>query len=245
ERAHDRGSGGERAIEQKGHGDPWSYVLPWAVAALLAVVAGTSVWRLAHPDAPLTPPVARFDVTLPPGRTLDSDARALAWSPSGARLAYVACAPDACRLHVRALDDPRAQPIAGTDGAAAPFFSPDEAWVGFFADGKLKTIAVAGGTPIAIAEARHPLGATWLADGPILVASALAGGLQRVSAAGGETRRATDVDAGTGELRHEQPEAVAGSRTILMTAILAPGPPLRSRIVGVSLDSGQQVVLVD
>ncbi len=236
---------GERAVEPRSRTDPWSHVLPWAVAVLLAVVAGTSVWRLAHPDAPLAPPVARFDVALPAGTTLDPDARAVAWSPSGARLAFVACAPEACRLFIRSLDDPRAQVVAGTDGAAAPFFSPDDTWLGFFADGKLKKIAVAGGTPVALADARHSFGASWLTDQTIVFAPALAGGLYRVDAAGGEARRVTEVDASAGELRHEQPEAIAGSRTILMTATLAPGPPLRARVVAVSLDSGQRVVLVD
>ena len=191
------------------------------------------MWRLAHPDAPLAQPVARFEVALPPGATLDPDAPAVAWSASGARLAFVACAPDACRLFIRALDDARAQAIAGTEGAAVPFFSPDEAWVGFFADGKLKKVAVAGGTPIALADARQPLGATWLNDGTIVFASALAGGLQRVNEAGGEPRRASDADASEGELRHEQPEAIAGSRAILTTAMLAPDPDvkrLRDRI---------------
>jgi len=254
ERALDQASRGERAVDQASRGerteelasrDPWSLALPWAIVVLLAVIAGTSVWRFAHPDAPLAPPVARFDVALPPGTALDRDARAVAWSASGARLAFVACASDACRLFVRALEDPRAQAIAGTEGAAAPFFSPDEAWVGFFADGKLKKVAAAGGTPIALADARHPFGAAWLTDGTIVFASALAGGLQRVNAAGGEPSRAADLDAAAGELRHEQPEAIAGSRTLLMTAVIAPGSPLRSRVVGASLDSGERAVVVD
>src|SRR5439155_6551919 len=211
ERGTDQPSRRERAENLVGRGaDPWSLALPWAVVVLLGVIAGTSVWRLAFPDAPVAPPLARFDVALPAGTTLDRDARAIAWSPSGARLALVACAADGCRLFIRALDDPRAAAIAGTEGAAAPFFSPDEAWVGFFADGKLKKIATAGGTPIALADARHPLGATWLTDGTIVFASALAGGLQRVNAAGEEPRRASDVEVSEGELRHEQPEAIAG-----------------------------------
>jgi len=240
------GASPERALNQASRrADPWSLVLPWAVAALLAVVAGTSVWRLAHPDAGVAQPVARFDVALPPDTLLDADAPAIAWSPSGARLAFVGCAADGCRLFIRALDDSRAQPLAGTEGAAAPFFSPDEAWVGFFADAKLKKIAVTGGMPVALADARLPLGGAWLGDGTIVFASSLVGGLQLVNASGGQARSATDLDVRAGELRHEGPEAIAGSRTILMTAVVAPGSPLHARVVGVSLESGQRSILVE
>jgi serine/threonine-protein kinase len=249
ERAPDPASRGDRAGDRASRGvsagDPWSLVLPWAVAALLGVVAGTSVWRLAHPDAGAAQPVARFDVALPLDTVLDVDARAIAWSPGGARLAFVACASEGCRLFIRGLDDPRVRALAGTDGAAAPFFSPDETWIGFFADGKLKKVAFAGGMPVALADARLPLGGAWLGDGTIVFASALVGGLQRVSASGGQPRSATDLDVRAGELRHEQPEAVAGSRTLLMTAVVAPGSPLRARVVAVSLDSGQRAILVE
>jgi DNA-binding winged helix-turn-helix (wHTH) protein len=233
------------AVPARAARDPWALVLPWAIVVLLGATAATTTWRLAHPDAPLALPVARFDVALPPGTALDADAPAVAWSPSGERLAFVACAADGCRLFLRALDQMRAEPIAGTEGAAAPFFSPDESSVGFFADGKLKKIAVAGGTPVALADARHAFGAVWLDDDTIVFASALAGGLQRVAAAGGQPRPATTLDARAGELRHEQPEAIAGSRRFLVTAVLAPGSPLRSRIVAVSLETGQHTIVVD
>jgi serine/threonine-protein kinase len=52
-------------------------------------------------------------------------------------------------------------PIAGTDGAMHPFFSPDGQWVGFFADGKLKKVSLDGGAPVAIADARTPRGEAW------------------------------------------------------------------------------------
>ena len=71
--------------------DPWAQISPWAIAALLAAMAATAVWRVAHPDAPVAPPIARFDVALPAGWTLDAAAPAIAFSPSGARLAASAC----------------------------------------------------------------------------------------------------------------------------------------------------------
>ena len=56
------------------------------------------------------------------------------------------------------------EPIEGTEGAIGPFFSPDDAWIGFTADDKLKKIPVAGGAPITLLE-EAPLaglqGASW------------------------------------------------------------------------------------
>ena len=226
--------------------DPWAQISPWAIAALLAAMAATAVWRVAHPDAPVAPPIARFDVALPAGSTLDAAAPAIAFSPSGARLAASACdASGRCQLLVRALDRLDIEPLAGTEGAAAPFFSPEGSSIAFFADGKLKTIAAAGGAATTIADAPHALGGAWLDDGSIVFASTLGGGLQRVAATGGPRRGATIVDAAAGELRHEAPDVVPGSNAILFSAVLAPSAPLSSRVVAVSPDTGRRSVVVD
>ena len=226
--------------------DPWAQLLPWAIAIVLGAMAAAAVWRVAHPDAPQAAPIARFDVLLPGGATLDGSAPAIAFSPSGARLALSACdAGGRCQLLVRALDRVELQPLAGTEGAQAPFFSPDDASIAFFADGKLKTVPAAGGSPTTIAVARQALGGAWLDDGSIVFAAAAAQGLQRVAAAGGTPRAATIVDAASGELRHEAPDQVPGGDATLFTAVLAPDAPLSSRIVAVSRGTGRSAVVVD
>ena len=40
------------------------------------------------------------------------------------------------------MDSPAAQPLAGTEGALGPFFSPDGQWIAFFAAGSLKKVPV-------------------------------------------------------------------------------------------------------
>ncbi len=135
--------------------------------------------------------------------------------------------------------------IAGTEGGTAPFFSPDEESLGFFADGKLKAVALAGGAATTLADARHAFGGAWSTDGTIVFASTLAGGLQRIGS-GGQPRTAIDVDMRAGELRYESPEAVPGSsRAVLATAVLAPSMPSLARIVAISLDTGQRASVVD
>jgi DNA-binding winged helix-turn-helix (wHTH) protein len=225
--------------------DAWAQIVPWSIAILLGVMTASALWRLSHPDLPILQPVARFDVALPAATTLDASGPAIALSPTGARLAFTACGVDGCRIVLRALDQVAANAIGGTEGGAAPFFSPDEDSLGFFADGKLKSVSLAGGAATTLADARHAFGGAWLTDGTIVFASSLAGGLQRVGSGGGPLRAAIEVDARAGELRYESPEAVPGSRAVLATAVLAPSMPSLARVVAISLDTGQRTVVVD
>ena len=91
-------------------------------------------------------------------------------SPDGTQLAFVAQphGGGAPRLYVRRLDQLTATPLAGTDGAAGPFFSPDGQWLGFFGGGKLKKIAVTGGAPVTLADAPTARGGSWAEDGTIV-----------------------------------------------------------------------------
>ena len=54
------------------------------------------------------------------------------------------------QLYLRSMDSFEAKPMPGTDGALAPFFSPDSQWVGFFAEGKLKKVSLSGGATVTI-----------------------------------------------------------------------------------------------
>jgi eukaryotic-like serine/threonine-protein kinase len=86
------------------------------------------------------------------------------------------------RLWIRALDSLQAQPLPGTEGATYPFWSPDSAFLGFFAQGKLKKIAASGGPSQILGDASNPRGATWSSDGTILYAPAPFAGLFQVRA---------------------------------------------------------------
>ena len=59
------------------------------------------------------------------------------------------------QLYVRRLTELQAVPVAGTEGAMAPFFRPDGQWVAFFANGKLKKVAIAGGPPVMVCDAEQ------------------------------------------------------------------------------------------
>jgi serine/threonine-protein kinase len=92
----------------------------------------------------------------------------MAIAPDGARLVYVLERDGVSRLYLHALDQLAAVEIPATEGAFGPFFSPDSRWIGFFADHKLKKVAVAGGAPIVLCDATNPYGGSWGSEGTIV-----------------------------------------------------------------------------
>jgi eukaryotic-like serine/threonine-protein kinase len=87
------------------------------------------------------------------------------------------------RLFKRALDDLSQQPIAGTEGATYPFFSPDGRSLGFFAGGQLKKIPVDGGTSTPLTTGLQNIeGASW---GPGGIVVSTSGTLATVPSGGG------------------------------------------------------------
>src|SRR5207237_2046766 len=104
-----------------------------------------------------------------------SDPASFAISPDGRRLVFSASKEGKSQLWVRSLDSLAAQPLALTDGATFPFWSPDSASVGFFADYKLKRIDIVGGAPQVLANAGNGRGGAWNREGMILFAPSVSG----------------------------------------------------------------------
>ena len=96
-------------------------------------------------------------------------------------------------------------PLTGTEGALTPFFLPDGAWIGFFADGKLKKVPVQGGPVRTLAEAPIGFGASWAANS-IVFAPANGTALLRVSAEGGTPSAVTELNTARGEFSHRWPD---------------------------------------
>jgi Tol biopolymer transport system component len=103
------------------------------------------------------------------------------------------------------LESLNAQPLAGTEDAYFPFWSPDSRFIGFFSEGKVKKVSVFGGFPQTICDAEFGLGGTWNKDGVILFAPNFHDSIFRVSAEGGTPIPVTTVDASRQELRHTDP----------------------------------------
>jgi len=216
----------------------WKRALPWATGVVVSVMTGFAVWMLRPAPPPL--PVSRVVIPLPARDPLAGTAGSmLALSPDGTQLAYVAGAQQ--RIYLRALDAMEAKPLTGTEGATSPFFSPDGQWIGFFANGKLKKVAVSGGAVLTLCDAGNPRGGTWGANDTIVFAAGNTTGLSQVPAAGGESGALTKLKEGV--LSHRWPQFLPDGKTILYTIGVGTSYD-DANIVVQRLDSAEPKVLI-
>jgi serine/threonine-protein kinase len=163
----------------------WRRALPWGVTAILALaLAGSLFWFTLRPVPRPTSPMrlsveigadAALDSTLAPAAALSRDGNTLAFAArpnkngathgngdmSGVILTLRPSTGSPTQLFVRRLDHSEAAPLAGTENAYGPFFSPDDQWIGFFADGKLKKVSVMGGAVLTLCDAPTGRGGDW------------------------------------------------------------------------------------
>ena len=168
------GQEGGKAARRQG-GRTWWLVGGAAALAFAGGVALGRVWAGAGKAA--APAVRRWNLLLPerapialtgPG-PLGTWQSALALSPDGSRLAYVAPADSTTRLYVRRLEQDSVAGLPGTEGAYAPFFSPDGESIGFFSGNELKRIQIGGVSPVLVTQVNRPVGAVWSLSGRILL----------------------------------------------------------------------------
>ena len=147
-----------------------------AVSAILAVIAISVSFVHFQEPAPVQQTL-RYQI---PTQSL----RFLTVSPDGRHLAYL----NRFQLWIHSLDELEPRPVPGTDGATYPFWSPDSEFLGFFAQGQLKKIALAGGPAITLADAVDSRGGSWSSSGDsdgVIIFGRLGLPLLQVSSAGG------------------------------------------------------------
>jgi serine/threonine protein kinase/Tol biopolymer transport system component len=197
-------------------------IVPW-VAAVALVAAGVAGWGWWRATRPVERPLVRLDVDLGPEISLPDPApggtrNTVSISPNGTRLAYVASGPGVpAKLFTRRLDQPKATELAGTEGAAQPFFSPDGQWIGFSAGAKLSKISVEGGAVVPLGDASSFPGASWGEDG--IVVGGLITGLMRIPSGGGAPTPVTEMR--KGEIAHGLPQVLPGGKAVLFVAYTA------------------------
>jgi Tol biopolymer transport system component len=227
--------------------------LAWSVALVCLVALAYAYLPRGRGDEQ----TMRFFVSVPDGWNLAQPITrsigapgVLAVSPDGRQLAFIALnAAGTAFLWVRALDSLAARALAGTDGASAPFWSPNGQFVGFFAGGKLRKIDVSGGPPVTLCDAPVEVrGGAWGGNGVIVfapgasAAAPLPTGLQRVSASGGIPTAATLL--AQGEASHVGPIFLPDGRHFLYRAIKA-GETGTGPVYAASLDSPERTLVVN
>jgi Tol biopolymer transport system component len=220
---HLAGPGFTRGTLSPGSRPAWKVALPAALAA--GVVTAGALWMFWRaPDRPSSGGPIAFAVHPPPGGSFtpaeaERESAQLAVAPDGRSLVFVGSSSDGVsRVWLRALDSPAARPLAGTEGAGFPFWSADSKSLGFFANGSLRAIDLAGGPPRTIAPAPNGRGGSWNADGQILFAPDTSSPIRRVEANGGTPVEVTNLASSRHETSHRWPVFLPDGRRFLYYA---------------------------
>jgi len=162
-------------------------ILVIALVVLTSAIASAVTWLIVSRSAP---PAAHMRFSIP----VTGEVSHMALSADGSLLAFVS--PDENSqvpvLFVQRIGSSEARPLPGTEGASYPFWSPDGAYVAFFAKGKLQKISVNGGTPQFLASVQAARGGSWGSQDVIVYAPDAGGELWRVNADGTGARALTD-----------------------------------------------------
>jgi serine/threonine-protein kinase len=192
--------------------------LPWFLSGAAILIAAIALWALYRATRPVDHPLIRLSVDLGPDAVVVTNVTA-AISPDGTRIVFpIRGGSGQTMLATRPLDQATPTPIAGTEDASMPFFSPDGKWIGFLATGKLKKISVLGGAALTLAgDILIDRGASWGDDGNIVYATENRSGLWRVAETGGTPQQLTKP-AERGEATHRWPQVLPKANAVLFTA---------------------------
>ncbi len=213
----------------------------WMAAA--AVLGIATVLLAARSFRPSTSGTRTVRLSLPqPANVAYESMTSMAVSPDGRRIAFVGQTADNRRsLWVRELDALKPRSLSGTEGGTLPFWSPDNRFLGFFADGKLKKIDASGGPPQILAAASYASGGTWNRDGVIVFTPNVFDPLYRISASGGTAVPVTKL--GPREEAHRSPSFLPDGRHVVFMADARRTEDHRIKIA--DLDSGKVQDLFD
>ena len=219
--------------------------LLWAALATAAIVAAFAGGMWTARSTSVAPAPTRLDVQLQSGELIASDVgTSVVVAPDGSRAAFVSIdSLGATHLRVKRFDGSAPIDLPGTTGGRGPFWSPDSRWIGFWAAGQLRKVAVDGGSPVVLCSAPDLLGASWSDDGSIIAALDATSRLMRIDGSSGGTP-VTILDLTVEKTAPRWPQVLPGGKHVLYTAIGAAGVD-RAAIEVASLADGRHSVLVE
>ena len=181
-----------------------------AAAAVFALAVSLVHFRETKAEKPLY----RFAVPLPE----DTGLHTLSLSPDGRHIAIaMGQQGNTRRLWVHSLETGDQREMPGSDEARYPFWSPGSRYIGFFAGGKLKKIALAGGPPQSLCDAVDGRGGSWNRGGVIIFAPAPFGEIHRVPEGGGEPAAITRRNESEEGMSRRFPQFLPDGRHFLWT----------------------------
>jgi serine/threonine protein kinase len=221
--------------------------LGWLIAVVAIVAAAALAAVVFYFHRPSTNLRAiRFTVSPPEKQTFPATTFPISFlsvSPDGNKLAFIAIdSTGHSALWIRDLGSQTSQPVAGTDGASRPFWSPDSRFVAFSTATSLKKVAVEGGSTETIANVPANAMGTWNRDGVILLGPGGGNPILRVPSAGGPPTPVTSVDISRRQVAHVWPNFLPDGNHFLFLALNA--NPENSGIYVGSLDSKEMKLVL-
>jgi Tol biopolymer transport system component len=220
-------------------------VIPWPlVAAALAISVGIALagwWRAVQPVSHV---MVRLPVDLGSEASYLSAGPGAIISPDGTQVVYrLRDGAGPVKLLARRLDQDRPTPLAGTDNASGPFFSPDGQSVGFFDEvrGKLRAVSLKEGNLVELCDVQAARGASWAEDGSIIASIEMRGPLYRVPSGGGTPQPITQLRE---SVTHRYPQVLPGEQAVVFTANSSIGEFDQATIELQSLKTGKRSTLV-
>ncbi len=220
----------------------------WRLAAVIggaALLVGAALGMLLARPAPAPGDLVRVIMALPDSGGISAvDNISLAISPDGQRIAYLGPSKAGHMLWVREMQDLEGKPLAGTEGAEAPFFSPDSKSIAYLTrgvgrSGGLMVIPSAGGMVRTVrADSATLWGGSWDKDGTIYFSN---GGIYRVSATGGAVERLSRPDSTAGQQEHDFPQILPGGKGAVVQ--IWKGSPGQNEIGVLSFENHKVTVL--
>jgi len=220
-------------------------VIPWALAAVLALALGWIGFRDERAIVPPNGPV-RFGVEFDRG-VVPSYTPIVRLSADGRQLFVSAMVERREEVLRRVLDRVGMEVIKGAGqgeqgtGNSRPFVSPDGRWVAYARQKKLWKVPVEGGTAIELATAEWS-GGSWGKNGRLVYTRAYSTGLWTVSEGGGDERMLTKPDESKAELGHWWPQILPDGDHVLFTSYRT---PIESATIEVlTISTGERKVLL-